>query len=64
MCRMMDATDLDTTPQRNDFDLTGAIFSKYGLCVDPVNYPLTGVNILLFSSSAWHLGRKIKAEYL
>ena len=44
--------------------LTGAIFSRYGLVVTPVNYPLTMVNILLFSSSAWHLGRKIKADYL
>jgi hypothetical protein len=30
----------------------------------PVNYPLAAVNVLLFSSSAWHLGRKVKADYL
>ena len=44
--------------------LTGFIFSFYGLFVTPINYPLTMVNILLFLSSAWHLGRKIKAEFL
>lgn len=40
--------------------LTGGIFSRYGLVVTPINYPLASVNVLLFSSSAWHLGRKIK----
>ena len=44
--------------------LTGAIFSRYGLVVTPINYPLTSVNVLLFFSSAWHLGRKIKADYM
>ena len=39
--------------------LTGFIFSFYGLFVTPINYPLTMVNILLFASSAWHLGRKL-----
>jgi hypothetical protein len=44
--------------------LTGALFSRYGLVVTPINYPLTSVNVLLFGSSAWHLGRKIKADYM
>lgn len=44
--------------------LTGFIFTFYGLYVTPINYPLTSVNILLFLSSAWHLGRKIKADYI
>lgn len=48
-------------PQYGALTLTGFIFSFYGLFVTPINYVLTGVNILLFSSSAWHLGRKIKA---
>jgi uncharacterized protein with PQ loop repeat len=39
--------------------LTGFIFSFYGLFVTPINYPLTGVNIILFLSSLWHLTRKI-----
>lgn len=41
--------------------LTGFIFTFYGLLVTPINYPLTGVNILLFFSSGWHLVRKLKS---
>mgnify|MGYP002885477305 CR=1 FL=1 len=44
--------------------LTGFIFTFYGLYVTPINYPLTSVNVLLCGSSAWHLGRKIKADFL
>ena len=36
--------------------LTGAIFTKYGMAVTPINYPLSSVNVLLFLSSGWHLG--------
>lgn len=50
--------------QYSALTLTGAIFSGYGLAVTPINYPLTGVNVLLFISSAYHLGRKIKADYM
>ena len=34
------------------------------MLVTPVNYLLCSVNIALFGSSAWHLGRKIKADYI
>ena len=44
--------------------LTGAFFSRYALLVTPINYTLCSVNIALFGSSAWHLGRKIKADYI
>ena len=57
-------TELISLTQYGALTLTGAIFSRYGLVVTPINYPLTSVNILLFASSAWHLGRKIKADYL
>lgn len=57
-------TDKISLSQYGALTLTGAIFSRYGLVVTPINYPLTSVNILLFASSAWHLGRKIKADYL
>ena len=50
--------------QYSALTFTGAIFSLYGLAVTPINYPLTAVNVLLFASSAWHLGRKVKADYL
>lgn len=44
--------------------LTGFFFSRYAMLVNPINYMLCSVNIALFSSSAWHLGRKIKADYI
>ena len=43
---------------------TGLFFSRYSLLVTPINYNLCSVNVALFGSSAWHLGRKIKADYL
>ena len=48
-------------PQYAALTLTGFIFTFYGLFVTPINYALTGVNILLFASSGWHLARKLKA---
>jgi hypothetical protein len=53
-----------STSQYSALTVTGAIFSAYGLVVTPVNYPLTAVNVLLFLTSAWHLGRKVKADYM
>ena len=44
--------------------MTGFFFSRYAMLVAPVNYMLCSVNIALFSSSAWHLGRKINADYI
>ena len=43
---------------------TSAFFSRYALLVAPVNYMLCSVNVALFSSSAWHLGRKVKADFV
>jgi len=43
---------------------TGLFFSRYALLVTPVNYMLCSVNVALFSSSAWHLGRKVKADFI
>jgi len=57
-------TDKISLSQYSALTLTGMIFSRYGLVVTPINYPLTTVNVLLFFSSAWHLGRKIKADYM
>ncbi len=43
---------------------TGFFFSRYALLVTPINYNLCSVNIALFGSSAWHLGRKINADFI
>jgi len=64
MVDMYKPTDKISITQYAALTLTGAIFSKYGLVVSPINYPLTSVNVLLFLSSGWHLGRKIKADYM
>ena len=57
-------TDKISAPQYSALTVTGAIFSRYALLVSPINYPLAGVNVLLFTSSAYHLCRKIKADYI
>ena len=49
---------------RQALTMTGFFFSRYAMLVAPVNYMLCSVNIALFSSSAWHLGRKINADYI
>ena len=50
--------------QYSALTLTGFFFSRYAMLVTPINYLLCSVNIALFASSAWHLGRKIKADYI
>jgi hypothetical protein len=32
--------------------------------VTPINYTLCSVNVALFGSSAWHLGRKLNADFI
>ncbi|KAL9180245.1 hypothetical protein ACHAXT_008215 [Thalassiosira profunda] len=57
-------TDKISLAQYSALTATGFFFSRYALLVTPINYVLCSVNIALFGSSAWHLGRKIKADYL
>lgn len=57
-------TDKVSLPQYTALTLTGFFFSRYALLVTPINYTLCSVNLALFGSSAWHLGRKIKADYV
>jgi Mitochondrial pyruvate carriers len=57
-------TDKVSLPQYTALTLTGFFFSRYALLVTPINYTLCSVNLALFGSSAWHLGRKIKADYI
>eukprot|EP00729_Bicosta_minor_P002469 gene2469-10446_t len=57
-------TDKISIAQYTALTLTGCFFSRYALLVSPVNYMLCSVNIALFGSSAWHLGRKVKADYI
>jgi len=57
-------TDKISIAQYTALTLTGFFFSRYALLVTPINYTLCSVNIALFSSSAWHLGRKVNADYI
>jgi len=57
-------TDKISLAQYTALTATGAIFSRYALTVTPINYMLCSVNIALFASSGWHLGRKVKADYM
>lgn len=57
-------TDKISLSQYTALTMTGFFFSRYALLVTPINYTLCSVNIALFLSSAWHLGRKVNADYL
>lgn len=57
-------TDKISITQYSALTLTGLFFSRYSLLVNPINYSLCAVNIALFGSSAWHLGRKVNADYI
>jgi hypothetical protein len=56
-------TDKVSLPQYTALTFTGFFFTRYALLVTPINYTLCSVNVALFGSSAWHLGRKINADY-
>ncbi|KAL7543169.1 hypothetical protein ACHAXR_012862 [Thalassiosira sp. AJA248-18] len=57
-------TEKISLAQYTALTLTGFFFSRYSLLVTPINYTLCSVNIALFGSSAWHLGRKVKADFI
>jgi len=57
-------TDKISLAQYSALTATGFFFSRYALLVTPINYTLCSVNIALFVSSAWHLGRKILADFV
>lgn len=44
--------------------LTGLLFCRWSFVITPVNYSLFLVNFALWTSSGYHLARKIKAEYM
>lgn len=57
-------TDKISISQYSSLSLCGCIHAWYALLVTPVNYMLCSVNVALLLSSGWHLGRKIKADYI
>lgn len=57
-------TELISIPQYSALTATGLFFSRYAMLVVPLNPMLCAVNVALFGSSAWHLGRKVNADYI
>eukprot|EP01082_Thalassiosira_pseudonana_P012876 g12087.t1 g12087 contig6:1187405-1188441(-) len=57
-------TEKISLAQYSALTMTGFFFSRYALLVTPINYTLCSVNVALFGSSAWHLGRKVKADFI
>ncbi|GAX12687.1 hypothetical protein FisN_15Hh163 [Fistulifera solaris] len=57
-------TEKISLAQYSALTVTGLFFSRYSLLIVPINYNLSAVNVALFVSSAWHLGRKIKADFI
>ena len=57
-------TDKISLAQYSALTATGFFFTRYSLLVIPINYTLCSVNVALFLSSGWHLGRKVKADYI
>lgn len=56
-------TDTISAAQMAALTLTGLIWMRYSFTIKPVNLNLAAVNVALGSSSGYHLGRKIHADY-
>lgn len=56
-------TEKISLPQYTALTFTGLFFTRYALLISPINYNLCAVNAALFGSSAWHLSRKVYADY-
>jgi hypothetical protein len=50
-------------PQQTALAATGFIWSRYSLVITPKNYSLFLVNFVLGLTGAWHIGRKLRAEF-
>jgi len=57
-------TDKISLSMTSALTLTGTIFMRWSFVITPVNYSLFFVNLVLSTSSGYHLCRKIKADYL
>lgn len=57
-------TDKISVSMNSALTLTGLIFMRWSFVITPVNYSLFFVNCALASSSGYHLGRKLKADYI
>lgn len=57
-------TEKISISQQTALTLTGFIWTRYATVINPINYNLATVNVVLGTSSGYHLVRKIKSDYL
>jgi len=57
-------TDKISVSMNSALTLTGLLFMRWSFVITPVNYSLFFVNTALCSTSGYHLGRKLKADYI
>jgi len=53
-----------STSMNSALTLTGCLFMRWSFVITPVNYSLFFVNLALATSSGYHLGRKLKWEFM
>jgi hypothetical protein len=49
--------------QMSCLTVTGIVWTRFAMVIIPKNYNLALVNVVLATSSGWHLARKLNAEY-
>lgn len=57
-------TDTISLAQQIALTVGGCIWARYAMVITPVNYNLAIVNCILSMSSAYHIFRKLKADYI
>lgn len=57
-------TDKMSLAQQTALTMTGVIWTRYSMVINPINYNLGAVNFVLALSSGYHLSRKLNADYL
>eukprot|EP00241_Pyramimonas_parkeae_P013744 CAMPEP_0114257240 /NCGR_PEP_ID=MMETSP0058-20121206/18609_1 /TAXON_ID=36894 /ORGANISM="Pyramimonas parkeae, CCMP726" /LENGTH=77 /DNA_ID=CAMNT_0001371917 /DNA_START=156 /DNA_END=389 /DNA_ORIENTATION=- len=51
-------------PQQLAVTLTGVIWTRYSVVINPVNYNLMTVNMVMATTGMYQLARKIQADYM
>eukprot|EP00242_Pyramimonas_sp_CCMP2087_P016723 CAMPEP_0198209564 /NCGR_PEP_ID=MMETSP1445-20131203/16982_1 /TAXON_ID=36898 /ORGANISM="Pyramimonas sp., Strain CCMP2087" /LENGTH=81 /DNA_ID=CAMNT_0043883385 /DNA_START=255 /DNA_END=500 /DNA_ORIENTATION=+ len=51
-------------PQQMAVALTGIIWTRYSVVINPVNYNLMLVNVVMGATGLYQLSRKIRADYM
>jgi len=57
-------TEKISIPQYTALSCVAYFFTGFSLLMHPVNYLFASANVALLGTSLWHLGRKVKADYI